>query len=94
MNTITVQEYRGPHRIRLNKLQTQLFLHELARVKRSRAGRKGAPPLASPDCLITVSTGQRKTHYALYGRAMLVQPKAYRTWQFYFGLLLLEWLYR
>ncbi len=51
------------------------------------------PPEIAPDCRIAVVRGARRDEYELYSGAVLHEPRTNRSWQFYFGLLLLEWLY-
>ena len=92
MKTITVRRYPTGKSLRLNPIQQLLFDRELARVKKHFPYGKGPPPWVAPDCVITVMNGKRTTRYRLYSRAVLMEDRRKRTWQFYFGLLLLEWL--
>jgi hypothetical protein len=78
-------------RIRLDQARTLLFRRELARVKRGPSA-VGVPPGIAPDCTIRVREGKRERVYKIYGRAVIRDVKTDRTWQFYFGLMLLEWL--
>ena len=91
MATITVHEVGSTRRLRLNALQRRLFTRELARVRRGRFDRR-PPRGVAPDCRIVVRDAGRDTIYELYGRAVIFDTRRRRSWQFYFGLLLLEWL--
>jgi hypothetical protein len=92
MNTVTIQDFTRKKRLRLNAVQRRLFEAELARVRKYFPPGKGVPSRMAPDCTITVKRGAKKSYYALFGRAILIEAKSKKQWQFYFGLLLLEWL--
>lgn len=92
MTTVTVVGAAGK-RLTLDAAQTKLFENELRRVQRFFPSTKGIPQgRIAPDCVITVEKGKRRTEYLLYGRAVLMNRRSTRKWQFYFGVLLLEWL--
>ena len=94
MSTITIQEYGGRRQLRLNAFQKKHFEAELKHVRKYSPFAKEIPYRMSPDCTITVKQGTKKTEYGLYGRVILFEPKSKKQWRFYFGLLLLEWLYK
>ncbi len=89
---IAVREFGGPRHIILDATQTRLFQEELRRIRRHFPAGKGAPRLAAPDCVIAMANGKKRTEYELYAGAILLEKKTKKTWQFYFGVLLLEWL--
>jgi hypothetical protein len=90
---VHVKEYGTGRNIQLTAEQAGLFLRELAQAKKHLpSGKKGLVEVA-PDCLITVQGGAHKGEYELYARAVLRERKTGKIWQFYFGLLILEWLY-
>jgi hypothetical protein len=91
MSTIFV-DAPGVPRLRLNPTQSRLFGDELRRVQKLPAS-KGVIRDSGPDCKLTIKSGNRKKTYELYSRSVLHDQKTRKTWQFYFGLLLLEWLY-
>jgi len=92
MTTVRIESYITGRRLKLDKAQTQLFKNELRRARQHKAA-KGALPDVAADCKITVREDGKKRVYELYGRAVLFEPKTNKSWQFYFGLLLLEWVY-
>jgi hypothetical protein len=57
------------------------------------APRSGIGPLVHPDCTVTVRRRFRTTEYELLGGYVLRRRGGHVEYQFYFGLLLLEWLY-
>ena len=91
--TITVRAVGPLAEITLDAYQTRKFLQELARVRRSPGFRTEVPADAAPDCVITAVTGQRQVEYRLFERAILSQGRSKKGWHFYFGVLLLEWLF-
>ena len=93
MVQVIVKDPTGTKSIKLDKDQLKLFTNELKRIKKYFPSGKGIPYRISPDCLITVINGQKTTEYELFSRAVLVQTKTQKKWQFYFGLLLMEWLH-
>jgi len=93
--TVIVQEVGGPRRITLDKDQRRLFERELARIKRGFKPGKGVPRWRiAPGSRITIRKGGRKSVYLVYDRTVLFQESTKKTWQFYFGVLLTEWLFR
>ena len=89
--TKVVLQLRGePNTVTLDADQTREFRRELARAKKS-AAKKAANPLVAWDLAVTVRQGTKKTEYRLYARTILQHAKTGKTWQFYMGLLLLEW---
>jgi hypothetical protein len=94
MPIVDVREHGGNRRKRLSVLQTGLFLRELGRVTRffPPVG-GGPPPRMAPDCSIIVRKGKRTTRFQLYSRVVLLNERTGKKWQFYCGLLVLEWLY-
>jgi hypothetical protein len=94
MPTVTVKEFAGPRTLALDSDQEFLFLTELRRVRRAFKAQSGVPHLIAPDCLITISGKKKPKTYGLYGQAILMDERTRKKWQFYFGVLLLEWLYR
>jgi hypothetical protein len=90
--TVTVQQFGGKLKVKLDADQRYLFTQELRRVQRYFPHEKGSPRGMYPDCTVTVSEKGKKEHYALYGQAILFEVKTNRRRQFYFGLLLLRWL--
>ena len=81
----------GTFRLDLDPVREQMFLDELRSVRRRKHG-PAAPGGIGADCEIEVRTGRRTRRYALYGRSVIEDTDRGRTWQFYFGLLLVEWL--
>ncbi len=76
----------------LNAKQTRAFLDELARTKRRRPTAR-IHPGAAPDCEILVRPARgRQRYYRIYGRSILHDELTRKSWQFYMGLLLVEWL--
>lgn len=92
--TVVVQEFGGGRALTLDAMQTRLFEAERKKIMKYVPAVKGAPTLVTPDCLITVSERGKKTEYELHANAILYHRRSRRSWQFYFGLLLLSWLYR
>lgn len=94
MDRVTVAQYRGPRRIVLDAGQARLFTRELRRIRRYMPAGKHRPTIGvGADCRITIKRPAGKSEYLLFGRSVLVHPKTGKTWQFWFGLQLLEWLY-
>jgi hypothetical protein len=89
--TVTITNFDTRKRLRLTPIRVAQFARELKETKKRPSG-KGIALRASPDCVITVQDGGHKTVYHLYGRSVLLETRTQKTWQFYFGLLLLEWL--
>jgi hypothetical protein len=92
--TVTVSELHGTRQIRLDAGQLRLFLAELSRVKSRYPFSRGVPYRIAPDILVTIRKNGVTTRYLLYDRVALLQESTKKKWQFYFGLLLHEWLYR
>jgi hypothetical protein len=88
--TVTVQDTSG-RKVRLKASQERLFLDELRRARRQPASTE-LPPRVGPDCSIRVSEAGTTTDYALYGRSVIGEQATGKNWQFYFGLVVLEWL--
>jgi len=94
MTTIKVRAYSGTPTITLDAGQSKLFRDELKRVRKFYPASKGLPAAKiGPDCVITIRTGRGTSEYQLFSRAVLVETRTKKKWQFYFGLLLMEWLY-
>jgi len=93
MTTVIVRQYGGSLQIRLKRDQLRLFNSELRHARKHAFVGTGVPYRLAPDCVITVRTAGKTKKYELYGRAVLLEEKSKKKWQFYFGLLLLEWLY-
>jgi hypothetical protein len=88
--TVVVQDTSG-RKVRLKASQERLFLDELGRARRQPSSTE-LPPRLGPDCSIRVSVGGNTTEYALYGRTVIGETATGKNWQFYFGLVVLEWL--
>ncbi|MGH7559718.1 MAG: hypothetical protein ACRENB_01730 [Gemmatimonadales bacterium] len=96
MIRVTVRERAAGGLVKqLDAYQARLFLRELRRVRLLwfLGGPRGRPYRISPDCIIEVHDNGRVTRYELFGRFVLLHTRSRRTYQFYFGLLLLEWLH-
>lgn len=93
VTTIIIREFGGSRRVRLDAAQRKLFQAELRRVRKYFPSSRGVPYRIAPDCTITITQGSKKSHYELYSRAVLFETRSKKKWQFYCGLLLLEWLY-
>ena len=90
-----VREYGGGRTLTLDAIQTRLFEAERKKIMKFIPAVEDARTLVTPDCLITVSEkGKKKTEYELHANAILYHRGSRRSWQFYFGILLLSWLYR
>lgn len=92
MVTVTIKGRAGTPSVQLPPEHTALFVRELNFTKRHRRASTGSPPRVATDCRVIVENAGRRTEYELYGRTILMQVTTKRSWQFYFGLLLLEWL--
>ena len=92
MTTVTVQDGQGTISKVLDADQTRLFLQEFTRVRRFWAPDRDLNALIAPDCTIEVDDNGRTRKYEIQSRAVLVDRGRKRKYQFYFGLLLLEWL--
>jgi hypothetical protein len=86
---------RGDQRLTLNVRQARQFMREFTAVTRRRASRKGLPrdiPLGY-DLAIEFHVRRKVSkRYRLYARAVLFEERTGRIWNFYFGLLLWEWM--
>lgn len=91
---VTVHEFASRRKLLLDRDQTYLFAQELRRIKKRFPAVKGLPYGMGPDCLITVADKKRRHHYSLHGHAILFEKHSNKRWQFYFGVLLLQWLYK
>jgi hypothetical protein len=92
---ITVSEVGGPRTITLDADQRRLFERELARIKRGFKAGKGIPPYRiAPGSRVVIRKNGKTSSYLLYDRSVLLQEGSRKTWQFYFGLLLTEWLFK
>ncbi len=78
-------------KITLTGVREHMFKRELAACMRRRHT-KGTHSDAARDCLITFREKGVRKRYGIYGRAVAMDEKTRKAWQFYFGLLLLEWL--
>ena len=93
MVTIRLREYKGAQEVKLDAWQIRLFLRELQQTKRYLPSHKKMAPKIAQDLEVVIRTGRKEKIYRLYGQAMLKEDTTGKYWQFYFGLLLLEWLF-
>ena len=75
----------------LDPYQVSEFEDEFRRVTFFPPG-KGLYQAVAPDCLIRVRTSRGNFEYEIYGQTVLYDPAHDDSWQFYFGLVLLDWL--
>jgi hypothetical protein len=68
-----------------------MFRRELAACIRRRHT-KGTHSDSARDCLVTFREKGVRRRYGIYGRSVVMDERTGNAWQFYFGLLLLEWL--
>jgi hypothetical protein len=91
---VIVREVGGIRTFELKGNRLKAFEHEFKRVMKF-PGKKGEPSgETAPDCTVEVREGKKKYIYALYSRAILFEAKQRKLWQFYFGLLIVEWLWK
>ena len=76
----------------LRQDEVRLFLKEFSRVRRAGPQRINLARIA-PDCSIHIISGRSTKTYHLYGQTILYDPRTKKKWSFYFGLLILRWLY-
>ena len=88
MNTVLIG--RGKV-IPLTPNRELIFRRELAACKRRRHSH-GVHFGDMADCYVEVTHHGKTTRYGIYGRSVIKDEKTQKAWQFYFGLLLLEWL--
>jgi len=88
MNTVIIG--RGKT-LKLTPNRELIFRRELAACKRRRHTR-GTHPSTAADCYVEVTGRGAPKRYGVYGRTVIKDEASKRAWQFYFGLLLLEWL--
>jgi hypothetical protein len=93
MARVTLQEIGGGRQLVLDDARRRMFERELKLIKQERPPRHGYPLRIAPGMEIIVEHGTHRTRYLLYDRAVILQESTKRRWQFYFGLLLHEWLY-
>lgn len=96
MKSVTITEFQGVTSKKLTADQARLFFRELRRVKifyffSFSYGRPKAR--INPDIIIEVKNGSRTTEYELFGSQVLYSKRHNKRFQFYFGYLLLQWLY-
>lgn len=91
ITAVAVQSYATGRAIQLDAAQLWAFTREFNRIIRRRSGTSAIPRIAA-DCKITVFEKRKRRVYELYGRTVLVDLSSGAHRQFYFGLLLLEWL--
>jgi hypothetical protein len=91
MPRITVRDANGHRSIVLDAAQTSLFVNEFERTRRFAEPDSRPLVLMAPDCIVEVDDNGRVARFELVGRAVL-REAGKRQFQFYFGLLLLEWL--
>ena len=97
MTTVTVTEFRGPRSLRLDAVQTGQFLLELRRVRwffLFGLVTRGRPGRVNPSAIVRVERNGRVTEYELFGGQVLIRRGTRRPYPFYFGHLLLQWLYQ
>ncbi len=94
MKMVTLRPFGSAQTLVLDPVQTRLFENELRRITRRLPHLKGMPYAVAPDCFITVAGGARKTEYSLHARTVLTDTATKKSWQFYFGVLLTEWLWK
>ena len=94
MTSIVLRDMAGLRTVKLTPARAKLFNTELRRVRAFYPSGKGRPPLrVAPDCSVHVRKNKKRREYEVYGRTVLYDKQAKKRWQFYFSLLLLEWLY-
>jgi len=103
--TVTVTEIKGPKAIQLGPRQSDMFMRELRRVTGFFSFywiwrflsyfvvSRGLKPVIQPDCKVTVVRNGRTTEYEILARYVLQKKGSRIQHQFYFGAILLEWLY-
>jgi len=78
-------------RLTLTPNRELIFRRELAACKRRPHARDTHPDTAA-DCHVEVWGRGAPRKYGIYGRTVIKDERTKKAWQFYFGLLLLEWL--
>jgi len=82
----------GGRKHTLDEDQRWILAGELAKVKSTRSTHGVLPKLA-PDCTIKIHGSGWTESYEIYARSILRETSSNEVWQFYFGLIVLEWLY-
>jgi hypothetical protein len=82
----------GSKRLTLDDEQKWLFAGELAKARTTHAT-KGAPPLLAADCWILLRGRGWAENFEIYGNTVLRNADTDESWQFYFGMVMLEWLH-
>ena len=78
----------------LRKSETEQFLQELNNVKIYMPTLpNGILPSLASDCLITIHYPHFEEEYEIFGNSVLYEVSSNKSWQFWFGLMLLRWLY-
>jgi hypothetical protein len=73
--------------------QTWLLAKELGKVLTTRSS-TGVLPRVAPDCTIEIRGTGWQEDYELYGRSVLRSVATDESWQFYFGFVIADWLYK
>lgn len=103
MATITVEFPAVAKRLTLDQAQTDMFMEEFRRVSRrslwdrlvalfSRGSPASAAPPIAPELIVKLEEGGQVDTYEIGGRFVLSEPGGVEPRQFYFALLLFEWL--
>lgn len=82
----------GGRKVYLDEDQMWILAGELAKARSTHAVKGKAPGVAA-DCTIYIKGKQRDEMLEINSRAILYDPSHDESWQFYFGLLVMEWLY-
>jgi len=101
MPTVTLEEFNGTVSIQLDSVQTQMFEEQLRKVRGGWLIRlinwlttpRVRTFATAPDYLIKVDNQGQQTVYEIHGGYVLRKVGETTTYNFYLGLLMLEWLY-
>ena len=77
---------------KLDAKRARWLLNELRHEKRVRPSIRGIQARTEPGCVIVVSDRGRTRRYQLFDRTVILEEATGRSWQFYFGMVVTEWL--
>jgi hypothetical protein len=90
---VTLTDTATGFRLRLDARRARLVTKELAHEQRSRPHRLGIGPTSEPCCLIVVKSDTgRECRYELFDGTVVLQVSSNLSWQFFAGMVLMDWL--
>jgi len=91
--TVSLTDAATGFRLRLDQKRAKFVTRELAHEKKVRPHHRGIDMKSDASCLISVrSPGRRERRYQIFDGTIVLEESTNLSWQFFAGLLLMDWL--